>query len=417
MIGAVTLTSGTEASYYVDAKRAILRQPAFGALGELVAAEADALGATAVGGMTMGADPIASAAISDPAGRDLLAFFVRKEKKQHGLQRWVEGPLLEPGTRVLIVEDVVTTGGSTVKAIERCREEGLEIAGTVCGPRPPRRRRRADRRGIRQRPLHAAGDDRRRLPRAPGVGRAAPLTEAGRLRSIGGTPQSQRFLTPAARPACGPDGPGPPDSLAPGLANRRWPAQCESSTAASCRSQIAAARCSSAARSLPASHSESIQCRARPITSLCRVIASIPPATASATTASATFASPASSAWRNDSRAEVRAGVSALLRRLQRPACDQPHGVLRRPRPRQHVALPLAVAEREQVGELALGLDPLGDHLDPERAGQGQDAGGEGGVRGRFTEARDERAVELDLVDRQRAELGDRGRRGAEVVE
>ena len=71
------------------------------------------------------------AAISDPAGRELLAFFVRKEKKQHGLQRWVEGPLLAPGTRVLIVEDVVTTGGSTVQAIERCREEGLEIAGTV----------------------------------------------------------------------------------------------------------------------------------------------------------------------------------------------------------------------------------------------------------------------------------------------
>jgi orotate phosphoribosyltransferase len=131
VLGEVTLTSGATASYYVDAKRAILRQPAFGALAELVAAEAVRLGATAVGGMTMGADPIASAAISDPAGRDLVAFFVRKEKKQHGLQRWVEGPILEPGTRVLIVEDVVTTGGSTVKAIERCREEELEIVGTV----------------------------------------------------------------------------------------------------------------------------------------------------------------------------------------------------------------------------------------------------------------------------------------------
>ncbi len=131
VLGEVTLTSGATASYYVDAKRAILRQPGFGALAELVAAEAVRLGATAVGGMTMGADPIASAAISDPAGHDLVAFFVRKEKKQHGLQRWVEGPILERGTRVLIVEDVVTTGGSTVKAIERCREEGLEIVGTV----------------------------------------------------------------------------------------------------------------------------------------------------------------------------------------------------------------------------------------------------------------------------------------------
>ncbi|GIK76525.1 MAG: orotate phosphoribosyltransferase [Actinomycetes bacterium] len=131
VIGEVTLTSGATASYYVDAKRAILRQPGFGAVGELVAAEALRREAAAVGGMTMGADPIAGAAISDPAGRELLAFFVRKEKKAHGLQRWIEGPLLEPGTRVLIVEDVVTTGGSTVRAIERCREEGLEIAGVV----------------------------------------------------------------------------------------------------------------------------------------------------------------------------------------------------------------------------------------------------------------------------------------------
>ena len=133
VLGEVTLTSGGTASYYVDAKRAILRQPAFGAVGELVASLARELGAGAVGGMTMGADPIASAALSAPAGKDLLAFFVRKEKKQHGLQRWIEGPPLEAGARVLVVEDVVTTGGSTVKAIERCREEGLEIAGTAAG--------------------------------------------------------------------------------------------------------------------------------------------------------------------------------------------------------------------------------------------------------------------------------------------
>lgn len=131
ILGEVTLSSGKKADYYVDAKRATLRQPGFGAMGELVAAEAAARGARAVGGLTMGADPIASAAIADPAGRDLLAFFVRKERKAHGLQRWVEGPPLEPGTPVLIVEDVVTTGGSTIKAIERCREEDLEIVGVV----------------------------------------------------------------------------------------------------------------------------------------------------------------------------------------------------------------------------------------------------------------------------------------------
>jgi orotate phosphoribosyltransferase len=129
VIGEVTLTSGATARYYVDAKRAILRPAGFLALGELVAAEAVRTRATAVGGLTMGADPVACAALA--AGADVKAFFVRKEKKQHGLQRWVEGPLLDPGERCLIVEDVVTTGGSTLQAIERVREEGLEIAGVV----------------------------------------------------------------------------------------------------------------------------------------------------------------------------------------------------------------------------------------------------------------------------------------------
>jgi orotate phosphoribosyltransferase len=129
VIGEVTLTSGTTAQYYVDAKRAILLPAGFRALGELVADEARERGATAVGGMTMGADPIACAALA--ASADVKAFFVRKERKAHGLQRWVEGPLLEQGERCLVVEDVVTTGGSTVKAIERIKEEGFEVVGVV----------------------------------------------------------------------------------------------------------------------------------------------------------------------------------------------------------------------------------------------------------------------------------------------
>ena len=129
VIGKVTLTSGRTAQYYVDAKRAILLPAGFRALGELVAAEAQRLGATAVGGTTMGADPVACAALA--AGAPVKAFFVRKDRKQHGLQRWVEGPLLEPGERCLVVEDVVTTGASTVHAIERVRGEGLEIAGVT----------------------------------------------------------------------------------------------------------------------------------------------------------------------------------------------------------------------------------------------------------------------------------------------
>jgi orotate phosphoribosyltransferase len=129
VIGEVTLTSGRTARYYVDAKRAILRPEGFAALGELVAAEAAARSATAVGGMTMGADPVACAALA--AGAPVKAFFVRRERKSHGLQRWIEGPPLDPGELCLVVEDVVTTGGSTVAAIERIRDEGLEIAGVV----------------------------------------------------------------------------------------------------------------------------------------------------------------------------------------------------------------------------------------------------------------------------------------------
>ena len=129
VIGEVTLTSGRTAQYYVDAKRAILRPAGFLALGELVAAKVADTDAQAVGGMTMGADPVACAALA--AGAAVPAFFVRKEKKEHGLQRWVEGPPLDEGTRCLVVEDVVTTGGSTLRAIERIRESGLEIAGVV----------------------------------------------------------------------------------------------------------------------------------------------------------------------------------------------------------------------------------------------------------------------------------------------
>jgi orotate phosphoribosyltransferase len=129
VIGDVTLTSGRKASYYVDAKRATMLPGGFRALGELVAAEAERVGATAVGGTTMGADPVACSALA--AGAPVKAFFVRKDRKEHGLQRWIEGPELEPGDRCLVVEDVVTTGSSTIHAIECLKEEGFEIAGVV----------------------------------------------------------------------------------------------------------------------------------------------------------------------------------------------------------------------------------------------------------------------------------------------
>lgn len=129
VIGEVTLTSGAKAQYLVDAKRAILLPAGFRALGELVASQARSLGATAVGGLTMGADPIACAALA--GGADVKAFFVRKEVKQHGLSRAIEGPELSAADRCLIVEDVVTTGGSTIRAIDRVRDAGHEIVGVV----------------------------------------------------------------------------------------------------------------------------------------------------------------------------------------------------------------------------------------------------------------------------------------------
>jgi orotate phosphoribosyltransferase len=129
VIGEVVLTSGAVAQYLVDAKRAILLREGFMALGELVAAQADEWGATAVGGMTMGADPIACAALA--GGADVKAFFVRKEAKAHGLARRVEGPALTAEDRCMLVEDVVTTGGSTIRALGALRAEGRQVIGVL----------------------------------------------------------------------------------------------------------------------------------------------------------------------------------------------------------------------------------------------------------------------------------------------
>jgi orotate phosphoribosyltransferase len=129
VIGEVVLASGRTSRYLIDAKRAILLPAGFLALAELVAEWARTWEATAVGGMTMGADPIACAALA--GGADVKAFFVRKEPKAHALGRQIEGPLLSESDRCLIVEDVVTTGGSTVRAIEAVRRAGHEICGVL----------------------------------------------------------------------------------------------------------------------------------------------------------------------------------------------------------------------------------------------------------------------------------------------
>jgi orotate phosphoribosyltransferase len=130
VLGEVTLSSGATAQYYVDARRALLRPAGFLAAGELIAAAAIEARAGAVGGPATAAIPPACAALAVPAGKDLVGFFVRGERKEHGLQRWVEGPV-ETDTRCLVVEDTVTTGGSTARAIERIAEQGLEVVGVV----------------------------------------------------------------------------------------------------------------------------------------------------------------------------------------------------------------------------------------------------------------------------------------------
>jgi orotate phosphoribosyltransferase len=138
VIGTVTLASGRTADYYIDARRALLLPAPFRALGAMVAAEAKRLGATAVGGPTMGAIPVACAAIAafdaEEAKRKeetLKAFFVRGERKEHGLQRWIEGPELGEGERALVVEDVVTSGGSLIAAIQRLQDESVSLAGAL----------------------------------------------------------------------------------------------------------------------------------------------------------------------------------------------------------------------------------------------------------------------------------------------
>jgi len=129
VIGRVTLTSGAEAEYYVDAKRAILRPDGFAALAALVAGQVGEWGGTAVGGMTMGADPVACAGLA--GGARAKGFFVRKDAKAHGLQRRIEGPPLDESDRCVVVEDVVTTGGSTIAAIEALQAERRTICGVI----------------------------------------------------------------------------------------------------------------------------------------------------------------------------------------------------------------------------------------------------------------------------------------------
>lgn len=130
--GRVILSSGQEADYYVDLRRITLDADAAPLVGQVMLDATADLDFDAVGGLTLGADPVAAAMLHAAAarGRRLDAFVVRKEGKAHGLQRRIEGPDVA-GRRVLAVEDTSTTGGSVLTAVEALREAGAEVVGVA----------------------------------------------------------------------------------------------------------------------------------------------------------------------------------------------------------------------------------------------------------------------------------------------
>jgi orotate phosphoribosyltransferase len=130
--GKVVLSSGKEADYYVDLRRVTLDAVAAPLIGRVMLQATADLEYDAVGGLTLGADPVAGAMLHAAAaqGRQLDAFIVRKSEKQHGLQRRIEGPDVT-GRKVLAVEDTSTTGGSVLTAVEALRAEGADVVGVA----------------------------------------------------------------------------------------------------------------------------------------------------------------------------------------------------------------------------------------------------------------------------------------------
>jgi len=130
--GKVTLSSGAEADYYVDLRRVTLHHRAAPLIGRLLRVLTADWAYDAVGGLTLGADPVATAVLHSAAvdGVAIDAFVVRKETKKHGMQRLVEGPDIA-GRPVLVVEDTSTTGGSVLTAVRSVRATGAQIVGVA----------------------------------------------------------------------------------------------------------------------------------------------------------------------------------------------------------------------------------------------------------------------------------------------
>jgi orotate phosphoribosyltransferase len=126
------LVSGRLSRFYVNCKPTTLSARGMYLAGHLIFYALKGCDVSAVGGLTFGADPlaVATAFASELEGRPINAFSIRKTKKDHGIIRWVEGDV-RPGQRVAVIDDVATTGGSTIKAIERARTEGLAVVKSV----------------------------------------------------------------------------------------------------------------------------------------------------------------------------------------------------------------------------------------------------------------------------------------------
>ncbi len=132
--GDFTLASGKKAKFYLDGKQITLDPQGLMLTGKIMLSMLHGVKVDAVGGPTLGADPIAAAIalLSSQSGKPLRAFIVRKEAKGHGTQKMIEGPALQKGDHVVMLEDVITTGGSVLKAIKEVEALGAKVVKTIC---------------------------------------------------------------------------------------------------------------------------------------------------------------------------------------------------------------------------------------------------------------------------------------------
>lgn len=132
--GKRTLASGKEVDFYIDGKQVTLDAQGLFLTGKVILSMLHGVKCDAIGGPTLGADPIAAAVslLSSQSGKPLSAFIVRKEAKGHGMQRNIEGPEIKEGDKVIMVEDVITTGGSVLKAIEEVEKQKAQVVKVIC---------------------------------------------------------------------------------------------------------------------------------------------------------------------------------------------------------------------------------------------------------------------------------------------